>query len=68
MDLRYAKIIYDCRMESGMSQRQLGWESEVPPNTLCRYEQGLTIPRVDKFEAVLDACGYELKVVKKKRK
>ena len=64
MTLKYAKIIHDCRKASKMTQTDLQDKSGISRNSISRYENGAA-PPIDVLEILLDACGYELKVIRK---
>lgn len=65
MKLKYAKIIYECRIAAGMTQEQLAEETGLHVNSIRLYETGVVAPRARTFDRVLDACGFELAARKK---
>ncbi len=55
--LRYA------RKKANLSQRELGRRTGTTQATISRIEDGLTSPRLDTLERLLDACGFQLQAV-----
>ena len=66
MDLDGGELIKACRKHKGMSQRELADKTGINPVMIMRYEQGKTMPRFDKVQWCLEACGYELELREKR--
>jgi transcriptional regulator with XRE-family HTH domain len=54
--LRYA------RRRARLTQRQLAARAGVPQPAIARIESGRSVPRVDTFTRLLDACGISLEL------
>lgn len=57
--------LYELRMRSGFNQIELAEKSGCTQNTISRVETGLCRPTLRTICSILDALGYELKIVKK---
>jgi len=49
-----------------LTQRQLAEKTGVPQSTVGRIEAGTTMPRVDTFERLLEACGMDIELTHKR--
>lgn len=63
--MMYADILRRCRKEAGYTQTELAFDTDVSVVSIRRYELGDNIPRLDRFEKLLDACGYKIEIVRK---
>lgn len=59
------KTIHRCRTEAGLSQERLAVLTGLGRSAISQYEHKDICPSVYRFEDILNACGYELIVVKK---
>lgn len=57
--------IRELRKNSGLNQIELAEESGCTQNTISRIEIGAHRPTLRTFCSILNALGYELKIVKK---
>ena len=57
------KVIHICRMKTDMTQHDLEKLTGIHRNTISSWERGLYEPKVRDFIKVLNAMGYDLKVV-----
>jgi transcriptional regulator with XRE-family HTH domain len=44
-----------------MTQRELARAARVPQSTVARIERGQLMPRIDTFDRLIRAAGYELR-------
>lgn len=65
MARRYGDILYNCRKSAGMLQKDLAIRAKTGKNGISLYEQGRQIPRLDIFCSLIEACGFEMKIVKR---
>lgn len=65
INTKYGKILYAARRSAGLTQIDLFIRSGVRDKLISAYENGHTVPSVEKFEKLLNACGFEMKIVKK---
>ena len=63
---KYGEILCRMRLERGMTQDTLAQLANVSRNAIANYETNRSVPNTDRFEAILDALGYEL-IIKRKR-
>lgn len=54
------ELIRAARTEAGLTQRQLAERVGTTQSAVARWEAGGDIPRLDKFDQILRACGIEL--------
>ena len=59
------KIIWDEIIAGDLSTEHLTKVSGVSRSIIRRWRNGRNAPRIENVEAVLNALGYELKVIKK---
>lgn len=59
-----AEIVKELRIDAGLTQRQLSTKAGLHENTVGKMERG-EYCTISSLEALLDALGYELEVVKK---
>lgn len=64
MKLDGGELIRLCRKQAGLTQRGLAQKVGITTTSLWRYETGRDMPRWDKVQWCLEACGYELEVRK----
>lgn len=62
---RYDKLLRSCRTKAGLTQRQLAKKAGISIVSVYNYENYKTIPTLDRIEAFLNACGFELEVREK---
>lgn len=60
-------VIFRCRKRKGLSQTELEALTGITKTSISNWESGRFEPSVGKFEILLNAMGYELKVVEKKK-
>lgn len=60
-----AKEIRKCRAEKHMSQDELSLAVGIGRGQIHHYESGKTCPSVYRFEDILNALGYELRIVER---
>lgn len=60
------EIIKACRESAGMTQADLAKRVCMARSTLAQYEAGIHEPTHDRMVELLDVCGFEI-VVQKKR-
>lgn len=53
-------LIVHARRSAGLSQRQLAARAGVPQPRIAEYESGRAVPRADRLDALLRACGRQL--------
>ena len=56
-----ARSLREARVAARMTQRDLARAAGIPQSTVARIERGQLIPRVDTFDRLMRAAGYELK-------
>lgn len=54
------ELIRAARGEAGLTQRQLAERLGTTQSAIARWESGRDVPRLDKFDQILRACGIEL--------
>lgn len=59
--------IKEIRARRGLTQRQLAQKAGVTAQLIVGYENDKVIPKVNTFEKILNAMGYELYARPKKR-
>jgi transcriptional regulator with XRE-family HTH domain len=64
--IRLLRDLREIRKARGMTQADLAQASNVCPREVCSWEHGETIPRLLTFEALINALGHDLKIVKRK--
>lgn len=64
-ELKYAEILFKARVNARLSQAGLSMKTGLNVPAISRYENGRVMPRLDRFEQWLEACGYEMVVRKK---
>ena len=52
--------IKEIRTRQGLTQRQLARKARVTAQLIVGYEQDKVIPKVNTFEKILNAMGYDL--------
>lgn len=63
---RYGELIKACRKVRNMTQTELAKVTYNTQAQISSYECGKIIPRMDVFENIIEACGYELGIREKK--
>lgn len=63
---RYGELIKACRKVRNMTQTELAKVTYNTQAQISSYECGKIIPRMDVFENLIEACGYELGIREKK--
>ena len=63
---RYGELIKACRKVRNMTQDELAKVTYNSQAQISSYECGRIIPRIDVFETLIEACGYELGIREKK--
>lgn len=58
-----ASALSYARHKANLSQRELGRRAGVTQAAISRIEDGLTSPRFDTLERLLDTCGFQLQVI-----
>lgn len=53
-------LIRAARSEAGLTQRQLAERLQTTQSAVARWEAGGDVPRLDKLDQILRACGIEL--------
>lgn len=67
-DFKYAEMLFIARTKAGLSQQALSNKIRtLNTQMIGRYENAKVIPRVDKWEKWLEACGYEMVIREKKK-
>jgi len=61
MDAR--SIVFEARLEAGLSQRELARRSGVPQAAISRIERGLVSPRTKTLDRLLRACGRDIDLI-----
>lgn len=54
------ELIRAARAEAGLTQRQLAERVGTTQSAVARWESGGDVPRLDKLDQILRACGIEL--------
>lgn len=62
MKVAAAQELQQVRKRAGLTQRQLAVRTGVAQPTIARIEGGLTNPRLDTLERLVEACGARLSV------
>ena len=57
-----ARVLRYARRRAGLPQRQLAARARVAQPMIARIESGASVPRVDTFDRLLEACGMGLEV------
>jgi transcriptional regulator with XRE-family HTH domain len=60
------RTLRHARRRARLTQRQLAEKTGVPQSTVGRIEAGTTMPRVDTFERLLEACGMDIELSHKR--
>lgn len=63
----FVRLMYDEMCKQGVTQRGLAKRAGVDDGALRRWMRGDVSPSLITFEAVINALGHELKVVKSER-
>lgn len=58
-----SSFLRHARKKANLSQRELGLRAGATQATISRIEEGLTSPRVETLERLLEACGFQLQLV-----
>ncbi|MEO1815278.1 MAG: helix-turn-helix transcriptional regulator [Acetobacterium sp.] len=58
-------VISSLRETQDLSLRDLEKMSGISNTAIHKWEKGISVPRVDGLQMVLEALGYKLQVVKK---
>lgn len=53
-----ADLVKRVRNEAGLTQRELAQRAGMSQPALAKIERGVTLPRFDTLERLVDACGY----------
>lgn len=64
--MNVARSLRSARRRARLTQRALADAAGVPQSTVARIEAGTTVPRVDTFERLLEACGMDIEVAHKR--
>jgi transcriptional regulator with XRE-family HTH domain len=56
-------IVFEARLEAGLSQRELARRSGVPQAAISRIERALVSPRTETLDRLLRACGRDVGLV-----
>jgi DNA-binding XRE family transcriptional regulator len=66
---KLAKMLREIREKEHMTQAQLAAKAHVTQSVIARIETGpsRTLPRLDLFNSILHAVGYETHIVARKR-
>jgi predicted transcriptional regulator len=64
------KMLKEVRRKEHLTQIELAEMAQVPQSVIARIETGSsrTLPRIDLFNKILSAAGYETHIVAKKKK
>lgn len=65
--INIGEVLIACRKRKGWSQKELAEKAGVNVGSLWRYENNLTVPMLSSVEYLLEAMGYELKIVRKEK-
>lgn len=60
--MQYSDIIMKMIEWSDLTQKELAKKSGLTECTISRYVKGTRIPRIDDFERICDAAGFDIKV------
>jgi transcriptional regulator with XRE-family HTH domain len=60
--IAWPQLLREARTRSGLSQRELAERAGTTQSVVGRIEAGLTSPRVDTVDRLLEAAGYRLAV------
>lgn len=61
--MKAATALRQARRRAGLTQRRLAAKAGVPQSTVARIESSAMDPRVSTLDALLRACGDELRAV-----
>lgn len=64
--MNVGRTLRHARRRARLTQRQLAEKTGVPQSTVARVEAGTTMPRVDTFERLLEACGMDIELTHKR--
>ena len=64
--MHVGRTLRHARRRARLTQRQLAEAAGVPQSTVARIEAGTTMPRVDTFERLLEACGMDIELTHKR--
>src|SRR3954452_11814932 len=64
--MNVGRTLRHARRRARLTKRQLAEKTGVPQSTVGRIEAGLTMPRVDTFEKLLEACGMDIELTHKR--
>ena len=64
--MNVGRTLRHARRRARLTQRQLAEKTGVPQSTVGRIEAGTTMPRVDTFERLLEACGMDIELTHKR--
>ena len=64
--IRYGDLLKACRTIRGMTQQELSKATYITQAQISSYESGKVAPRIDVFDDLIEACGYELGLREKK--
>jgi transcriptional regulator with XRE-family HTH domain len=56
-------IVFEARLEAGLSQRELALRSGVPQAAISRIERALVSPRTETLDRLLRACGKDVGLI-----
>ena len=62
----YSLILKECRKYAGLTQKEVAEKAHLSVNSIFLYEHGKSVPTVDKFEAIINACGVKLALRQKR--
>lgn len=58
-----SRLLVEARRAAGLSQAALARKAHIPRSVLNAYERGKRQPGADALAAILEAAGFELRVV-----
>lgn len=64
--MHVGRTLRHARRRARLTQRELAEKAGVPQSTVARIEAGTTMPRVDTFEHLLEACGMDIELTHKR--
>ena len=64
--MNVGRTLRHARRRARLTQRQLAEVAGVPQSTVARIEAGTTMPKVDTFEHLLEACGMDIELTHKR--
>ena len=64
--MNVGRTLRHARRRARLTQRQLAERTGVPQSTVGRIEAGTSMPRVDTFERLLEACGMDIELTHKR--